>query len=441
MMRYALRRTLYLFSLISLLTLGTIALDATSAEARKPGVAGESDIKAGNFSAAVSKLEAIEAKNADEYYLLGKAYMGLGQKSDAFKAWTETLHINQGLSKRKKWTFLFPPRKRLKGSQKQRLKEDFEDEYKELKSAIARMKKNQARDLKNKAQRTRIDAKKKDAKEEQLNKMAAAKTKTIDSKQRMADRKAKSNQKRRRTGATRTRTRSGSQMGMYIIGGIVLIILLAVIFGRRSSGGETVVVRSGGGGRRHVQYYDVGYDDHPFRSGPFYYRGRYYDSHDRFHRDHGYYYTNRMYRDGYDRWGSGQHYDEALDAEIHHDIDEREALYNDAAEEGYQADVMRADAEHYEQDAHEIHQEIADADEAAGFFDDGHEFADDEEDFEEEEVYSDYDDGDDHDGGFADDAGYDDGGFEDDGGYDDGGYDDGGYDDGGYDDGGFDDDV
>ena len=51
---------------------------------------------------------------------------------------------------------------------------------------------------------------------------------------------------------------------------------------------------------------------------------------------------------------------EALDQEIHHDIDEREDLYNEAADEGYQADVMRADAEHYEQDAHEMHQEIAD---------------------------------------------------------------------------------
>jgi hypothetical protein len=292
------------------------------------------------------------------------------------------------------------------------------------------MKKTQARDLKNKATRTRIDAKKRDAKEKKLNKMAAAKTKTIDSKQRMADRKAKSNQKRSRTGAARTRSGSGSKMGMYIIGAIVLIILLAIIFGRRSSGGETVVVRSGGGSGRHqVQFYDVGYDDHAFRSGPFYHRGRYYSSHDMFHRDHGYHYTNRMYRDGYDQWGSGQHYDEALDEEIHHDIDEREDLYNAAADEGYQADVMRADAEHYEQDAHEVHQEIADADEAAGFFDDGHEFADDE-DFEGEEVDSDYDDG----GGFADDAGYDDGGFEDDAGYDDGGYDDGGYDDGGFDD-------
>ena len=113
------------------------------------------------------------------------------------------------------------------------------------------------------------------------------------------------------------------------------------------------------------------------------------------------------------------------DREIHHDIDEREDLYNAAAEEGYEADVMRADADHYDQDAHELHQEIADGDEAAGFFDDGHEFNDDE--FADDEAYSDGDDG-----GFEDDEGYDD--------YDDGGYDDGDYDDGDYDDGGFDDD-
>ena len=433
MMQYALKRTAYFLSLICLLTLGNSVLDTSSVNARKPGVVGEAEIKAGRFEDAVSKLEAVEAKNADEFYLLGKAYMRLGKKKEALEAWTNAMHINEGLSKRKKWTFLFPPRKKLKGSQKQKIKDNFEDDYKELKSAVARMKNTQARDLKNKAQRTRIDAKKKDAKEKQLNKMAAAKTKTIDSKQRMADRKARSNQKRNRAGTSRTRVRGGSSWGMYLIGGIVLLILIGLIFGRRSSGrGQTVVMHSGGGAGRHrTQFYDVGYDDHPFRSGPFYYRGRYYSSHDMFHRDHGYYYTNRMYRDGYDRWGSGQPYDEALDAEIHHDIDEREDLYNAAADEGYQADVMRADAEHYEQDAHELQQEVADADEAAGFFDDGHEFADDEEDFEEEEVYSDYDDG----------GGEDDGDFADDEGYDDGGYDDGGYDDGGYDDGGFDDDI
>jgi hypothetical protein len=124
-----------------------------------------------------------------------------------------------------------------------------------------------------------------------------------------------------------------------------------------------------------------------------------------------------MYRDNYDRWGTGQAYDEALDDDIHHDIDQREDLYNAAAQEGYEADEMRADAEHYEQDAHELEQDINDGDEAAGFFNDGHEFGDDE--FADDEAHSDgYDeefaDDEDYDDGDYDDGDYDDGDFEDD---------------------------
>ena len=406
-------------SLLSLTMLFS-SMSLNEAQARKPGVAGEAEIKAGNFEAASAKLEAIDIKNADEWYLLGKAYMGLGQKQKAYEAWTETLHINEKLSKRKKWTFLFPPNKPLKGKQKKALKDDFEDEYKELNSIVARMKKNEAKDLKNKAKRTRIDAKKRDAKEKQLNKMAAAKSKTIDSKQRMADRKSKTRQRTRPKRSTRrVKSGGGSWLVKAFIGLIIGLIIFAVLFGKR-----------GRSRSRSVRYYDVGYDDGHFMGGPFYYRGRYYDSGDMFYRSHGYHYTNRMYRDNYDRWGSGQAYDEALDAEIHHDIDQREDLYNAAADEGYQADVMRADADHYEQDAHELEQDIHDGDEAAGFFDDNHEFSDDE--FADDEAYSDGDDG-----GFEDD--YDDGDY-DDGDYDDGDYDDGDYDDGGYDDGGFEDD-
>ena len=381
------------------------AVSLESVYARKPGVAGEAEVKAQRFDAAVSKLEAIEIKNADEWYLLGRAYMGAGKKREAYQAWTEALHINEKLTKRKKWTFLFPPNKPLKGKQKKRLKEDFEDEYKELNSMISRMKNTQAKDLKNKASRTRIDAKKKDAKEKQLNKMAAAKTKTISSKQRMADRKSKT---RQNTHKNRRSSRSGgsSMIGKIVIGLIIGLVLFAIIFGKRSRS------RS----RRSAHFYDVGYDDDVFRDGPFYYRGRHYSSHDLFHRDHGYHYTNRMYRDNYDRWGTGQAYDEALDDDIHHDIDQREDLYNAAAQEGYEADEMRADAEHYEQDAHELEQDINDGDEAAGFFNDGHEFGDDE--FADDEAHSDgYDDE------FADDEDYDDGDY-DDGDYDDGDFED-----------------
>ena len=387
------------------------SISLNTAQARKPGVAGEAEIKAGNFEAASSKLEAIDIKNADEWYLLGKAYMGLGQKQKAHAAWTETIHINDKLSKRKKWTFLFPPNKPLKGKQKKAFKDDFVDEYKELNSIVSRMKKNKSKDLKNKAKRTRIDATKRDAKEKQLNKMGAAKTKSINSKQRIADRKSKTLKKTRSSRKNRS-GKGSSWVGMAIIGFIIGIIIFAVLFGKR-----------GRSSRRSVRHYDVGYDDGRFMDGPFYYRGRYYNSGDMFYRNHGYYYTNRMYRDNYDRWGSGQAYDEALDDEIHHDIDEREDLYNEAAEEGYQADVMRADADHYDQDAHELEQDIHDGDEAASLLDDGHEFSDDE--FADDEAYSDGDDE-----GFEDD--YDDGDYEDD--YDDGDYEDD------YDDGGFEDD-
>lgn len=418
---------------LSALTL-TLSLDTQNAHARRANIPGEADIKAGNNQAAIDKLSAIEAKDADEYYLLGRAYMNLGKRVEAHKAWTEALHINNEL-KRGKWKFLFPPNKPLKAKQKSKLKAEFEDEYRALGAAVKRLKTTQARDKVNLAKRTRIDAQKRDAKERQLNKAAAAKGKSIASKQKMADRKSKTQQKFTNTRSKRRTTSSGSPWGFIIFGAIFLIIILAVVFGRRS----------GGGGRR-VTRYEVVYDDHPFDRGPFYYRGSYYRSHDHFYGAHGYYYTNRMYRDNYDRWGAGQRYDEALDDEIHQDIDEREELSMAAAEEGYQADVMRADADHYEQDAHELHQEIQDGDEAAAFFDDDHEFEDDEfsddegadesefgDDEFSDDAHSDYDDGDYGDGG------YDDGGY-DDGGYDDSEYDDSAYDDGDYDDGGFEDD-
>jgi tetratricopeptide (TPR) repeat protein len=165
MIRDALRRNISLIYLMSVLAFGVASLSAFNADARKPGVTGEAEVKAGNFDQAVQKLEGLDIKGADEYYLLGKAYMGLGKRLEAHKAWTEALHINEGLSKRKKWTFLFPPKRKLKGAQQKKMKEDFEDDYKELSAAVTRLKKNEQRDLKNKATRTRIDAKKLDAKE------------------------------------------------------------------------------------------------------------------------------------------------------------------------------------------------------------------------------------------------------------------------------------
>ena len=401
----------------SALTLTLIIALASVAQARKPGLPGESEIAKGDFAAAVEKLDAVQLKGADEFYLLGLAHMKLGQKAEAHKAWKETLLIDKKNSKRKRWTFLFPPKKKLKGTQKKKLKDAFEDEYRELSSIVTRMKTTEARDIKNKATRTRIDATRKDAKEKQLNKQAVAKGKAIQAKQKVADRKAKSSQTKRRS--PRVGTRGGMNWG-YIIGGtIIFLILIAIIFGRRSGGGGGHVSR--GGGRQSVRYHDVGHDNQPFRGGPFYARGRHFRNQDMYHSAYGHYYSNQMYRNYYDRWGQGQAYDEALDQEIMHDIDSQEALYNEAAQEGYEADMMRADADHLDQDAVEIHQDIAEEDEALSAFDDEGEFADDEGEFEDDA------------GEFEDDDdAHSDGDFSDDGGYDDGGYDDGGYDDGGF---------
>ena len=410
------------------------ALTLSSAWARKRNIPGESDLRKKNFAVAAKKLEKISLKGADEWYLLGRAYEGLGDKEKAHQAWTEALQIDKKNAKKKRWTFIFPPGKKLKASQKKKYKERFEADYKELNAIVSRLKTKKTRDLKNKADRTRIEAdrtrveaKRKDAKEEKLNKVAKAKTLTINDKQRMADRKARANRNRstRGTGAMPIRPRRGTPTWVWIIVGLFVgIIIIAVLFGKRSGGGTVVHHYDD----RDVRFYDVGYDDDYFTRGSFYYRGRYYGSHMDFYNQYGYYYTNRMYRDNYDRWGQGQAYDEALDHDIHEDIHEREMLYTEAAEAGYEADMMRADADHldldarsYEQDAHEIQQEMHDADEAADLFDDGHEFEDDVEE-EELDLYG----GDDEE-------------FTDDGGYDDGGYDDGGYDDG--DDGGFEDDV
>jgi hypothetical protein len=330
----------------------------------------------------------VSLKGADEWYLLGKAYMGLGKKEEAYKAWTEAILINKKASKRKRWTFLFPPNKPLKGKQKKKLKEDFEDEYRELNAAVSRAKELKARDLKNKATRTDLDAKRvevnatrKDAREEQLNKLAAAKSKTINSKQRMADRRARSGKRSRNTRPVRRR---GSSVWVLVIVGVIFgLIIVAVLFGRR---------RRGGG--RDVVYYDVGYDDHPFDRGAFYYQGHYFANQAAFYGMYGYYYTNSMYRDNYSRWGSGQAYDERLDQEIQHDIHEREELYGEAAQAGYEADMMRADAgemrvdaDHMRQDAVELEQEMSDGDAALAAFDEEDHFEDDE--FEDDEFEDD----------------------------------------------------
>jgi len=354
------------------------------AQARKAGVTGEREVASKRYDEAVRLLEAESLKGADEWYLLGKAYLGLGRKEDAYKAWTEVLLIDKKSSKRKKWTFLFPPNKPLKAKQKKRLKEDFEDEYRDLNGAISRAKELKARELKNQASRTKIEATRKDAQEERLTKIADAKSKTINDKQRMADRRARSGARSRgrsRAVPPRRVKRRSSIWGVIIFGLIIGLIIFFIVSRMRSSRGGGAVI--------------VYHDDDMYDRGPFYYEGEYFRSQDMFYDRYGYYYTNGMYNQyGRHHRGGGHHYDEHMDHEIREDIHEREELYTEAADAGYEADMMRADAAHLEQDAHEVEQELHDGDEALSAFDDGHEFADD-----------DYDD----DGGFEDDYGADDG--------------------------------
>lgn len=358
--------------------LGFILGSLGDAEARKPGVTGERQIASGQFDEAVRLLEAESLKGADEWYLLGQAYMNLGRKEDAYKAWTEAVLINKKASKRKKWTFLFPPNKNLKAKQKTKLKEDFEDDYRDLSGAVTRMKELKKRDLKNEASRTRIEAKRKDAKEEQLTKVADAKSKTISDKQRVADRRARSAQRSRnqtRRVPVQPPRKGGTWFGLLIVGlviGFVFLALVAIV--RRGRGGGVVVY----------------HDDDMYDRGPFYYEGHYFTSQDMFYDRYGYHYTNRMFREyGGQHRGRGRGgYDEHMDHEIMEDIHEREELYTEAAQQGYEADMMRADADHLDQDAHEIDQELGDADDALSAFDEDEDHA-----FSDDEDYGDDDDG------------------------------------------------
>ena len=434
----------------SVIALGAALLSPLDAHARKPGVAGEKEVAAGKFADAVRILEADQLKGADEHYLLGRAYMGLGKKQEAYKSWTEALLIDKKNAEKKRWTFLFPP-KPLKGAEKQRLKEEFEEEYRELNAIISRAKTLDIRATQDKAARADIEAKREDAKEEQLTKKADARDKTIKDKQKMADRKAEFAAK---TGARVPQTRpvppprpagvpgrGGFPLGYVFIGLFVGLILMAILFGRRSSGGSTVVVQGGGGGPYYtgvgghrVQRFNPGYNDAPFGMGPFYYQGQYFANQGMFHSRYGHHYTNRMYMDNFDAWGRGQEwhgghmgghmggrpqYDERLDQEIRHDMEEREHLYDQAADAGYEADMLRAQADDYRQDVVNMRHELSDGDDALSAFDDNRGFSDDPGagGYDDHQAYS-------SGGGFEDDAGAGEygGDFEDDpgaGGFDD----------------------
>lgn len=378
------------------LGVGGGSLRATrEAEARKPGVPGEQEVAAGKFADAVKRLEAVQLKSADEQYLLGRAYMGLGKKLEAHKAWTEALLIDKKNAPQKQWTFLFPP-KPLKGAEKQKLKDTFEEEFRELNAIVTRVKTLEVRKTEDAAARATIDAQRADAKAEQLTQKADAKDASIEDKQRVADRKAALAAKAAKLPppppprpAPAPRAPGGFPWGYVIIGLFVGLILMAALFGRRS--GDTVVVQGGGGGPYYtgvgghrVQRFSPGYNDAPFGMGPFYYQGQYFASQAMFHNMYGHHYTNRMYMDHFDQWGQGQawqgqpaQYDPRLDQEIRHDINEREHLYEQAADAGYEADMLRASAADYRQDAVNMRHELADADEALSAFNDRRGFSDD----------------------------------------------------------------
>ena len=97
------------------LLLSAMLLAYVPADARRADIIGETEVKAGKLEQAVKKLEALERKGADEWYLLGRTYLGLGKKVEARKAWTVALQINNKISGNEKWTFLFLPQKNSQG--------------------------------------------------------------------------------------------------------------------------------------------------------------------------------------------------------------------------------------------------------------------------------------------------------------------------------------
>ncbi len=317
-------------------------------------------LNSGDNQKVISLLADATMKSAEDNYLLGKAYLNEGDKESAIRAWNECMQINKDLSKRQKWTFLFPPSKKLKGKQKSALKSDFEDEFKSLKAAYKRALKNQSKTALNDAARKKIDAR-------TITKKANAKTEAIKSKQRVADRQAKT-----RRPVVRRR---GMPVSVWVVIAIVVIIIIIVVMSRRS---DDEFEEAGFGTTR----YSVDRDDSYFMSGAFWYMGSYFHSQDDYYRRHGSYYTNSMYLDNYDQYGSGQGRDSALDNEILSDIDEREDMRNESAD-------LEGEAEHLEQDAEENNDLIEELDDSADQFEEEDEFEDDAEEDEEEEFEDD----------------------------------------------------
>ncbi len=362
----------------------------------------------GDAQKAIDLLKDAADKDAEQFYLLGKAYRETGDTKQAHAAWNECLQINKNLAKADKWKFLFPPNKPLKGSQKSALKSAFESEFRTLNAVILRGEKKLATSKTNEADRTKTGAKRLDAASKKLTKKANAKSEAIKDKQRIADRQATRRPVRRRGG------------GLKIGGGVAAVILILIIgffiFARPSGAVVDDGFHAAPFGTRR---FDVMHDDGIFSAGAFWYMGRYYPTERHYYMAHGHHYSNAMYMDNYDSYGMGQGRDASLDHELREDIDEREYLREEAAEAGYEADVARADAEDLEQDAEEAEQRADEYEDSADSFDDDSEFSDDEggeEEFEDDEGAEEFEDdeGAEEEEEFEDDAGAEEEEFEDD---------------------------
>ena len=110
----------------------------SSATARPAGVTGEREVMRGLYMEAVKVIEGLSARGPDELYLLGRAYVALGRKAEAARVWREAIRLDALAHPEPKdrWTFVFPPETPLLAKEKQRLKDDFESELRELMGAL-----------------------------------------------------------------------------------------------------------------------------------------------------------------------------------------------------------------------------------------------------------------------------------------------------------------
>ena len=124
--------------ILAVFLLSALALAGTKSA---PQTALESE----DYSKTISLLSRVNMKSAEENYLLGKAYLELGDRMNAVKAWNETVQIDKSLPKKEKWTFLFTPSKKLSGADIKKLYNQFLTEFKTLSAAAVRSLKNESK--------------------------------------------------------------------------------------------------------------------------------------------------------------------------------------------------------------------------------------------------------------------------------------------------------